>query len=52
MKTVFSSEPPVKFSADAAEESGKVIGSVSFVPPVAGLIAAGEVIKYLAGVKK
>ena len=52
LKTVFSSEPPVKFSADAAEESGKVIGSVSFVPPVAGLIAAGEVIKYLAGVKK
>lgn len=51
LKTVFSSEPPVKFSADAAEESGKVIGSVSFVPPVAGLIAAGEVIKYLAGVK-
>lgn len=52
LKTVFSSEPPVKFSADAVEESGKVIGSVSFVPPVAGLIAAGEVIKYLAGVKK
>ena len=52
LKTVVSSEPPVKFSADAAEESGKVIGSVSFVPPVAGLIAAGEVIKYLAGVKK
>ncbi|MDE6504606.1 MAG: tRNA threonylcarbamoyladenosine dehydratase [Clostridia bacterium] len=44
VKVVYSEEPP--------KASGEVIGSVSFVPSVAGLIAAGEVIKDLVGITK
>ena len=44
MKVVYSEEPPRK--SGAYSESGKSIpGSVAFVPSVAGLIIAGEVIK-------
>ena len=42
LKVVYSEEPPIKI----AMRSGTV-GSVSFVPGVAGLIAAGEIIKDL-----
>lgn len=44
VKAVYSEELP--------KASGDVIGSVSFVPSVAGLIAAGEVIKDLVGFSK
>ncbi len=44
VKAVYSEELP--------KASGEVIGSVSFVPSVAGLIAAGEVIKDLVGFSK
>ena len=50
LKVVYSTEPPL--TAGKAEEDGgrrSVPGSVSFVPPVAGLIMAGEVIKDLIG---
>ena len=40
LKVVYSKEIPIKH-----EQSGTTLGSISFVPSVAGLIAAGEVIK-------
>lgn len=46
LKVVYSKEEPLKPDGDEA----RVPGSVSFVPSVAGLIIAGEVIKDLAGV--
>ena len=48
-KVVYSREEPARVVAD--ESNGRhVPGSVSFVPPVMGLILAGEVVKDLAGV--
>ncbi len=46
LKVVYSKEEPIKPDG----EDARVPGSVSFVPSVAGLIIAGEVIKDLAGV--
>lgn len=42
LKVVYSKELPIKH-----EQSENTLGSISFVPSVAGLIAAGEVIKDL-----
>ena len=42
LKVVYSKEEPMKFERS---EGKKVLGSLSFVPSVAGLIIAGEVIK-------
>ena len=48
-KVVYSREEPMRVVAD--ETGGRhAPGSVSFVPPVMGLILAGEVIKDLAGI--
>lgn len=49
LKTVYSKEPPVSFSAAPEKDSRRrsVPGSVAFVPSVAGLIIAGEVVKDL-----
>ena len=55
LKVVYSEEKPIRPIDDMAEngrEAGankrrQIPGSTSFVPPVAGLIAAGEVIKDL-----
>ena len=44
LKVVYSTEPPVKTNAKSSD-SRAVPGSVSFVPPAAGLVLAGEVIK-------
>jgi len=44
LKVVYSEEPPVT-------ERQEVVGSVAFVPSVAGLIIAGEVVKGLVGMK-
>ena len=41
LKVVYSREIPIKHE----QQSGTTLGSISFVPSVAGLIAAGEVIK-------
>ena len=53
LKVVFSKEVPVKREEDAEVEQDsskrQTPGSVSFVPPVAGLILASEVIKDLSG---
>lgn len=46
LKVVYSKEPPVK-PAEEGEE--RVTGSVAFVPSVAGLIMAGEIVKDLIG---
>lgn len=51
LKVVYSKEEP--FSKGAVDEGGRRIpASISFVPPVAGLILAGEVIKDIAELLK
>lgn len=48
LKVVWSDETPVKVTSE--ESHGRhAPGSVSFVPPVAGYVAAGEVIRHIAG---
>ena len=49
LKVVYSKEEPIHPMEQREEETGKVIpGSVAFVPSVAGLIIAGEVIRDIA----
>ena len=53
LKVVYSKETPIKpaSAADSDDTSRRSVpGSVAFVPSVAGLIIAGEVIKDLAGI--
>ena len=54
LKVVYSKEIPVDITDRVTEEEKgnrrSLPGSVSFVPPVAGLIIAGEVIRVLAGI--
>lgn len=53
LKVVYSKEPPMK-PAKCDEEQGSrrmIPGSLSFVPSVAGLIIAGEVVKDITGVR-
>ena len=55
LKVVYSKEEPIKINLDNIEEitsKKHVPGSISFVPSVAGLIIAGEVIKDLIKEKK
>ena len=57
LKVVYSEEMPLKPKSEYTTEvkgSAKipVPGSVSFVPPVAGMIIAGEVIKDILGINK
>ena len=57
LKVVYSEEMPIKPKSEYTTEvkgSAKrpVPGSVSFVPPVAGMIIAGEVIKDILGINK
>ncbi len=51
LKVVYSEESPLRLADPRKDpESGKVIpGSLAFVPSVAGLILAGEVVKELCG---
>lgn len=51
LKVVYSEEMPITPNKGRAVPSAKrqTPGSISFVPPVAGMIIAGEVIKSLAG---
>ena len=46
-KVVFSTEEPAEQKKTVTEGKKRVLGSISFVPSVAGLIIAGEVIKDL-----
>lgn len=52
LKVVYSKEPPLKPGKNAAADSGAktVVGSISFVPPAAGLILAKEVVKDLLNI--
>lgn len=54
LKVVYSKEQPLKpvRGMNDAESSRPVPGSISFVPPVAGLILAGEVVKDLLKMKE
>ena len=52
LKVVYSQEPPRPAPPAQNGESRPTIGSISFVPPVMGLILAGEVIQDLAGIKQ
>ena len=47
LKVVYSTEPPCEHKAESEEmtQKRKTIGSVAFVPSVAGIIIAGEIIK-------
>lgn len=49
-KVVYSTEQPVAHKAQSEEDESrrKTIGSISYVPPVAGLIMAGEIIRGIA----
>ena len=49
VKVVYSKEEPQK-PAESPEGKRQIPGSLSFVPPVAGLLLAGEVIRHIAGV--
>lgn len=52
LKVVYSRETPVvpRGGETGADERGRAPGSVAFVPPVVGLIIAGEVVRDIAGV--
>ena len=54
LKVLYSREQPVDVSGRKTEDAqaGRraVPGSISFVPPAAGLLIAGEVIRTLAGI--
>ena len=54
LKVLYSKEKPVDTSGRCTEEDKGVRrslpGSISFVPPVAGLIIAGEVVRDIAGI--
>ena len=52
LRVVYSEEEPMTPSGEIDPESGKKLpGSLAFVPPVAGMIAAGEAVKTLLGQK-
>ena len=53
LKVLYSKEHPINTNdceINQNEKKHKVKGSVSFMPPVAGLMIAGEVIKDIAGI--
>ncbi|MCI8292932.1 MAG: tRNA threonylcarbamoyladenosine dehydratase [Hespellia sp.] len=51
LKVLFSREKPLDTANRMQRGTRPVPGSVSFVPPVAGLLIAGEVIRDLAGIE-
>ena len=56
LKVVYSKEQPLEVSQPGENPDGTprraVPGSVSFVPSVAGLIIAGEVVRDLLGIER
>ncbi len=51
LKVVYSREAPIKVATGEKRESGRPVpGSNAFVPPAAGLVIAGEVVRYLIGI--
>ena len=54
LKVVYSEEKPVKPTGEGLSEptsKRQVPGSISFVPPVAGMIAASAVVRDIVGIK-
>ncbi len=55
LKVLYSKETPIDVTGkDTGEEKGTkrtLPGSISFVPPVAGLLIAGEVVREIVGIK-
>lgn len=55
LKVLYSPEKPIRIAMEKLEEEKgsrrSIPGSVSFVPPVAGLMIAGEVIRDICGVQ-
>lgn len=53
LKVLYSKEKPKKPLAESEETTSRrsTPGSVSFVPPIAGLLIAGEVLRELSGVQ-
>lgn len=50
LRVVWSPEPPLPPGVCAEESTRRAVpGSISFVPPVAGMIMAGEIVKNLIG---
>lgn len=49
VKVVYSKEEPHKPAESTETGKRQIPGSLSFVPPVAGLLLAGEVIRHIAG---
>ena len=49
LKVVYSKEPPRKPLLDIESNKRQTPASISFVPPTAGLIIAGEIIRNLIG---
>ena len=52
VRVVYSEEEAIKTDAVDGESGKPIVGSLAFVPSVAGLIAAGEAVKYLIGKEK
>lgn len=56
LQVVYSKEAPINIQGKSTGENAgmrrALPGSVSFVPPVAGLLLAGEVIRRLAGIEE
>ena len=50
VKVVYSKAEPQKPAASTETGKRQIPGSLSFVPPVAGLLLAGEVIRHIAGI--
>ena len=50
VKVVYSKEEPQKPAESPETGKRQIPGRLSFVPPVAGLLLAGEVIRHIAGV--
>ncbi len=52
LKVVYSTEQPREHKAESEEVTAKrkTIGSVSFVPPAAGIMIAGEIVRDICGV--
>lgn len=52
LKVLYSRELPMKpINKEGSREKSRTVGSISFVPSVAGLIIGGEVIKDICGLK-
>lgn len=50
VKVVYSKEEPQKPAESPETGKRQIPGSLSFVPPAAGLLLAGEVIRHIAGI--